>query len=103
MSIQDRRNPISPKPIRSKFPAFGLPRANITAGGMGIGLDDYIFNNSKNSDVNNSPRKTKATEDNSLPSMKSRNPEEMKSAFVWSRGSRSSTRTLKLKGVHTDG
>jgi hypothetical protein len=84
MTIPDRRNPLSPKHVKTKYPAFGLPRGTTTAGTMGIGLDDYIFNNAKRNDpssITKSPRKTKATE-----SMASR-PEERNSSFLWSRGS----------------
>jgi hypothetical protein len=98
-TIPERRNRISPpKTVKNKYPPFNLLRGT-TAGGMGIGLDDYIFNNSKRSEET-SVRKTKATEDNSLTSR----PGEKNSTFVWSRGSRnSSQKGTLLKGVNTDG
>ena len=93
MTIQDRRNPLSPKHVKNKYPAFGLPRGTTTAGGIGIGLDDYIFNNSKRTEnssaITKSPRKTKATE-----SLK----DERNSTYLWSRGSSSRV----VKGSHAD-
>lgn len=89
-------NPLSPKLIKNKYPAFGLPRGTTTSGGMGIGLDDYIFNNSKKTEVSNTPRKTKATDQSATS-----RPEERNSTYVWSRGS--STRTNRIRGVNTEG
>jgi hypothetical protein len=63
---------------------------------MGIGLDDYIFNNSKRtefSSVTKSPRKTKAT----VESLNSRT-DEKNSNFLFSRDNSS-----RAKGAHTDG
>ena len=94
---QERRSHLSPKSPRlakNKYPAFGLPRVTATAGGMGIGLDDYIFNNSKMTDAQ-TPGNTKGSE-----SFLSR-PDERNSTFLWSRGS-SSRNNNRIKGVHTE-
>lgn len=79
LTTYDRRNPISPKIVKTKYPGFGLPRGTTTAGGMGIGLDDYIFNNSKRTE-SNTPRKTKPSDLNSFISRIDR-PEEKKASF----------------------
>jgi hypothetical protein len=77
-----RKNFLSPKNAKSKFQTFAQPRDIATAGGIGIGigLDDYLFNTSKMT-FDQTPRKTKASD-----SQQSR-PEERNSTFLWSRGS----------------
>jgi hypothetical protein len=99
MAIPNGRNLISPKMAKNKYPAFDLPRGTTTAGGMGIGLDDYNFNNSKRSEEI-SQKKTKATEDTSIVSR----PGEKNNTFLWSRGSRNSShKGTLLKGFNTEG